>query len=99
MDIVCALAGLVAGGFAAWEFAQGCAATEISRLRARSEETIRYWEAETKRARAIAAQAEERMAAWLDGCQQGREEALSLARSLACGQAQESISTRTIRSR
>lgn len=83
MDILVGLAGLVVGAFIAWEFAQGYAAAEMNRLRARSEEKIHYWQAETKRAKAAAAQAEDRMAAWIDGCQRGREETLSLARAFA----------------
>ena len=82
MDILSGLAGLVAGAFVAWEFAQGYSAAEMNRLLARSEEKIRYWQAETKRAEDAASQAEDRMAAWIEGCQQGREDALSLARSL-----------------
>lgn len=85
MDILFGLAGLAAGAFVAWEIAQGCAAAEMNRLYARSEEKIRHWQAEAKRARAAAAQAEDKLAAWLDGCQQGREDALSLARSLTGG--------------
>ncbi|MBO0804031.1 MAG: hypothetical protein J2P25_13280 [Nocardiopsaceae bacterium] len=83
MEMLAGLAGLVVGAFIAWEVARGYATAEMNRLWARSEEKIRYWQAETKRAKAAAAQAEDRVAAWMDGCQQGREDALSLARSLA----------------
>lgn len=86
MDVLIALAGLgglAVGAFVSWELAQGYAAAEMNRLLARSEQRVRHWQAETDRAKAAAAAAEDRMAAWLDGCQQGRHEALVLARCLA----------------
>lgn len=82
MIIVTGLAGLVFGAFTAWELSQGYAAAEMRRVRAWSQERVRHWQAEADRARAAAAQAEGVVAAWREGCQQGREEALSLARSL-----------------
>ncbi|HEY6297389.1 MAG TPA: hypothetical protein VIX15_17150 [Streptosporangiaceae bacterium] len=83
MGIVTGLAGLVIGAVAAWQFARGLAAAEMSRLRARSDEQIAFWQGETERARADAAQVAERNAAWVAGCQQGRDDLLSLARALA----------------
>jgi hypothetical protein len=55
----------------------------MSRLRARLEEQIGFWQGETERARAEAAQVAERTAAWVAGCQQGRDDVLSVARALA----------------
>lgn len=83
MEILTGLAGLVLGAFAAWEIAQGYAAAEMRSLWSRSEERVRYWQAEADRAKAAAAQSEELVAAWREGCQQGREDALSLARSFS----------------
>ncbi len=83
MYIVIGLAGLVIGAVAGWRLARGYSAAEINRLRTRLEERIGYWQSETERARASAAQVADRTAAWVAGCQQGREDVLSLARTLA----------------
>lgn len=83
MDIVTGLAGLVIGAVAAWQLARGYAAAEMNRLRARLEERIGYWQSEAELARASATQVTERTAAWVAGCQQGRDDVLSLARVLA----------------
>jgi hypothetical protein len=58
-------------------------AAEMSRLRARMYEQIRHWQEETERARASVARISEQSAAWAAGCQQGREDVLSLTRTLA----------------
>ena len=63
--------------------AEGDPAVEMTRLRVRLEERVRFWQGETERARATAAQAAEGTAAWTAGCEQGREDMLSLARTLA----------------
>jgi hypothetical protein len=83
MIIFAGLAGLVIGAVAAWQLGRRYAAAEMNRLRARLDERIGFWQGETERARANAAQVAERTAAWADGCQQGREDVLSLARALA----------------
>lgn len=83
MDIIAGLSGLLIGAVIAWQLAQGIAAAEMSRLRARMHEQIRHWQEETERARASAAPISEQSAAWTAGCQQGREDVLSLTRVLA----------------
>ena len=85
MGILAALAGLAIGAAVAWQFAQQCAAADMSRLRARLEEQIGYWQAEAERARASADRVSEKTAAWVAGCQQGREDVLSLSRALSQG--------------
>ena len=82
MSILAALSGLVIVAAAAWQVACWRAAAEISRLRAQAEEQVRYWQDETERARADAAQLADRTAAWVAGCQQGRKDLLSLTRAL-----------------
>ena len=77
------LAGLVIGATAAWLLAQESAAVQMTRLRARLEERIRYWQGEAERAQATAERLSEQTTAWAAGCQQGREEVLSLARALS----------------
>ena len=55
----------------------------MNRFRARLEERVSFWQGETERARSSAAQVADRTAAWVAGCERGREDALSLARTLA----------------
>jgi hypothetical protein len=83
MAVLGGLIGLLAGAFAAALITRRRAAVEMTRLRVRLEERVRFWQGETERARATAAQAAERTAAWAAGCEQGREDMLSLARTLA----------------
>jgi hypothetical protein len=83
MDMLAGLIGLLTGAFAAWLVMRRCAAAQMNRLRARLEEQASFWQGETERARASAAQAAERTAAWVAGCEQGREDVLSVARALA----------------
>jgi hypothetical protein len=83
MSILAGLAGLLIGAIAAWQLAQERAAAELNRLRARLEERIGYWQGETERARASADRLSETTAAWAAGCQQGREDVLSLTRALS----------------
>ena len=83
MNILTGLTGLVIGTVAAWQVARGWAAAELSHLRAYFEEQIGYWQGEAERAKIHAAQLSEQTAAWVAGCQQGREDVLSVARALA----------------
>jgi predicted acylesterase/phospholipase RssA len=83
MDIIAGVSGLLIGAVIAWQLAQGLAAAEMSRFRARMHEQVRHWQEETERARASAARMSEQTAAWAAGCQQGREDVLSLTRALA----------------
>ena len=83
MGILGGLAWLVIGAVAAWQRVEWRAAAELARLRMQMEERIRYWQDETERARTTTSQLSERTAAWMDGCQQGREDVLSLAHALA----------------
>lgn len=83
MAILAGLIGLLTGVFAAALITRRRAAVEMTRLRIRLEERVRFWQGETERARASAAQAADRTAAWVAGCEQGREDVLSLARTLA----------------
>ena len=82
MSILAGIAGLVLGAAVTWQVARGQAAAEMSRLRARLEQRIGFWQGETERARASAAQVTERTAAWVAGCRQGRQDVLSVARAL-----------------
>ena len=94
MSILPALAGLLTGAITAWQIAQGRAAAERSRLRALLEERICYWQDEAERARASASRHSEKAAAWLAGCQQGRDDVLMLARALSQQASQASDGSR-----
>jgi hypothetical protein len=83
MEILTGLIGLLIGAFTAWLVTWRCAAADMNRLRARLEERVTFWQGETERARASAARVAERTAAWVAGCEQGRQDMLSLART--CG--------------
>ena len=83
MEVVAGLAGLLIGTVAAWVRARCRAAAEVRRLRAHLAARIGYWQDEAERAKATAARAEERAAAWADGYQQGREDVLALARGIS----------------
>ena len=71
MYIVIGLAGLVIGAVAGWRLARGYSAAKINQLRTRLEERIGYWQSETERARASAAQVADRTAAWVAGSSRG----------------------------
>lgn len=90
MEIVAGLAGLLTGAAAAWHLARSRAAAETSRLQAR----ISYWHDEADRAKASAARAAEQAAAWSAGCQQGREDVLSLALALSEAKIRNGLTTK-----
>ena len=79
MEAVTGLAGLLIGAATAWVLARCRAAADVSRVRAHLAARIGYWKDEAERAKASAARAEERSAAWAAGYQQGREDVLTLA--------------------
>jgi hypothetical protein len=81
MAILAGLIGLLIGAFAAWLMTRRHATADLNRLQARLEERVTFWQGETERARTSAAQVAERTAAWVAGCEQGRKEVLSLART------------------
>jgi len=83
MEVVAGLAGLLIGAVAAWALTRIRAAAEVGRLQAHLAARIGYWQDEAERAKASAARAEERAAAWAAGYQQGREDVLALARGIS----------------
>ena len=54
---------------------------------------IGYWHDEADRAKASAVRAAEQVAAWAAGCQQGREDVLSLAVALAEANGRNGLTT------
>jgi hypothetical protein len=63
---------------AAWGFTLRRAAQHISRLEAANRTEVAHWKNETARARAHAAQVTQDKAAWAAGCQQGRDDVISV---------------------
>ncbi|HTZ22527.1 MAG TPA: hypothetical protein VMC83_00900 [Streptosporangiaceae bacterium] len=82
MDIVAGLIGLMMGAAAAWGLARRYTGREMGQLQAQLRARIDYWQDEAERAKANAARVGEQAAAWAAGCQQGREDVMSLARAL-----------------
>jgi hypothetical protein len=83
MEVVAGLAGLLIGAATAWVLVRCRVAAEVRRLQAPLAARIGYWQDEAERAKATAARAEERAAAWAAGYQQGREDVLALTRVIS----------------
>ena len=98
MEVVIGLAGLLIGTATAWVLVRCRAAAEASRLQVHLAARIGYWQDEAERAKASAAQAKERAAAWADGYQQGREDVLALAQALSETNVGNSLTARLNRS-
>jgi hypothetical protein len=73
-----ALGWAIIAGVAAWGFTLRRAAQHISRLESANRTEVAYWKNETARARAHAAQVTQDKAAWAAGCQQGRDDVISV---------------------
>lgn len=82
METLALLGGIVIGAVAAWYIGQERAAEEMNRLRSDLEGQISYWRDRSRRATAQSARLVEQTAAWMAGCQQGRDDMLSLSRAL-----------------
>lgn len=62
----------------AWRVALARSAATISRLREEMQEEVRYWQAESARAKVRTAQLEKEVASWSAGCRQGRDDLVSV---------------------
>jgi hypothetical protein len=71
---------------AAWGFTLRRAAQHIDRLEAAHRTEVAHWKNETARARAHAAQVTQDKAAWAAGCQQGRDDVISVVPLLIAAQ-------------
>jgi len=83
MVVLAVLSGLLLGAAVGWRVALARANAEVGRVRAGMQDQIGYWQDQAERARASTAHVAEQTAAWVAGCQQGRDDVLSLARALA----------------
>ena len=83
METLALVAGIVIGGAVAWYLGLERADAEIKCLRSELEGQISYWQDRHRGAAAHAARLAEQTAAWMAGCQQGRDDMLSLTRALA----------------
>lgn len=83
METLALLAGIVIGAVAAWYLGLERAAAEMKRLRSDLEGQISYWQDRSRRATAQTARLAEQTSAWIAGCQQGREDMLSLTWALS----------------
>ncbi len=83
METLALVAGIVIGAAVAWYFGLERAAAEVKLLRSELEGQISYWQDRYQRANAHSARLAEQTAAWMAGCQQGRDDMLSLTRALA----------------
>jgi hypothetical protein len=71
---------------AAWGFTLRRAAQHIDRLEAAHRTEVAHWKNETARARAHAAQVTQDKAVWAAGCQQGRDDVISVVPLLIAAQ-------------
>lgn len=78
MGFLDTLGWAIIAAVAAWGFTLRRAAQHIGRLEATNRTEVAYWKNETARARAHAAQVTQDKAAWAAGCQQGRDDVISV---------------------
>lgn len=62
----------------AWGMTLSWAKAAQAHARAGLEDQIRYWHAEAVKARELAAQLKQEIAAWSKGCQQGRQDVMAI---------------------
>ena len=74
----------------AWGVTLIWARLTVVQSRAAMHEEVRYWRAETARARAVAAQLKNEIATWSRGAQQGREDVMAIMPLLVAAQEQVS---------
>ena len=83
MEVAAGFAGLLISAAITWVLTRCRTAAKASHLQAHLAARIGYWQDEAERAKASAARAEERSAAWAAGYQQGREDVLALSRGIS----------------
>lgn len=78
MSVLIIIAFAATAALAAWRLALARSAATISRLREEMQEEVRYWQAESARAKVRTAQLEKEVASWSAGCRQGRDDLVAV---------------------
>ncbi|HTX28623.1 MAG TPA: hypothetical protein VME19_16565 [Streptosporangiaceae bacterium] len=78
MNVLIIIAFAATAALTAWWLAVARSAATISRLREEMREEVGYWQAESARAKARAAQLEKEVASWSAGCKQGRDDLVTV---------------------
>ncbi len=78
MSVLIIMAFAAIAVLVAWRLALARSAATISRLREEMQEEVRYWQAESARAKVRTAQLEKEVASWSAGCRQGRDDLVSV---------------------
>lgn len=78
MSVLIIIAFAATAALAAWRLALARSAATISRHREEMQEEVRYWQAESARAKVRTAQLEKEVASWSAGCRQGRDDLVAV---------------------
>jgi hypothetical protein len=78
MNVLIIIAFAATAALAVWRLALARSAATISRLREEMQEEVRYWQAESARAKVRTAQLEKEVASWSAGCRQGRNDLVAM---------------------
>ena len=78
MTVLIIMAFAAAAALLAWRLALARNAATVSRLHKEMQDEVRYWQAESARAKVRTAQLEKEVASWSAGCRQGRDDLVSV---------------------
>jgi hypothetical protein len=78
MSVLIIIAFAATAALTAWRLALTRSSATISRLRQEMQEEVRYWQAESARAKVRTAQLEKEVASWSAGCRQGRDDLVAV---------------------
>lgn len=92
MTALYCIAWAVIAAVTAWAIAMARASASISRLQAEIREEIGYWQDETSRARARAAQIARDTAIWADAWKEGRDDVIAMMPLIAAAHSPSSSS-------
>jgi hypothetical protein len=92
MTALYCIAWAVIAAVTAWAIAMARASASISRLQAEIREEIGYWQDETSRARARAAQIARDTAIWADAWKEGRDDVIAMMPLIAAAHSASSSS-------
>jgi hypothetical protein len=78
MTVLIIIALTATAALTAWWLAMARSAGTLSRLRDAMHEEVRYWQAESARAKVRTVQLEKEVASWSAGCRQGRDDLVAV---------------------